>query len=335
VPRRESIHPERNPRFPVAEQPASSRPRSGGARRAAPVETERRAAAPGFVEEEHCPRVRLPDDENRLPRDAVRGMPLRQQLRSHRRRQFLFVLASSDRELTRSLVHAFCDTTQAWMETSDGTMGRKLTAVAAESPFELLEARAWVSRARTSTRVRPPDWQPTPSPRSAVDTPTSPIAWTGGSPIWRSLRLEMRSSTPSTITPSCSGSSRVGVDRWGWDDLWPRLDLRIGMPIGPLLGMVGGRRRGRPGLPTPPAPLRRVAARAGVRRRFAPHLRHAHAVELAHEGVPLNVIQRQLWGIPTSASPPSICRGSDNAEIVATVHARKAPTITATTGLRV
>jgi SAM-dependent methyltransferase len=55
-----------------------------------------------------------------------------------------FVFASSDLELTRSLVHAFCDTTQAWMETSDGTMGRKLTAVAAESPFELLEARAWV-----------------------------------------------------------------------------------------------------------------------------------------------------------------------------------------------
>src|SRR4051795_1936839 len=36
--------------------------------------------------------------------------------------------------------------------------------------------------------------------------------------------------------------------------------------------------------------LRRLAARAGVRRRFAPHqLRHAHAIELAHEGVPLNV----------------------------------------------
>jgi site-specific recombinase XerD len=32
-----------------------------------------------------------------------------------------------------------------------------------------------------------------------------------------------------------------------------------------------------------------------VRRRFAPHqLRHAHGVELAREGVPLNVIQRQL-----------------------------------------
>ena len=34
---------------------------------------------------------------------------------------------------------------------------------------------------------------------------------------------------------------------------------------------------------------------AGVRRRFAPHqLRHAHAIEMAHEGIPLPIIQRQL-----------------------------------------
>jgi len=39
----------------------------------------------------------------------------------------------------------------------------------------------------------------------------------------------------------------------------------------------------------------RLAFQAGVRRRFAPHqLRHAHAVELAREGVALNIIQRQL-----------------------------------------
>jgi mannose-6-phosphate isomerase-like protein (cupin superfamily) len=38
-----------------------------------------------------------------------------------------------------------------------------------------------------------------------------------------------------------------------------------------------------------------TAVHAGVRRRFARHqLRHAHAVELAREGVPLIVIQRQL-----------------------------------------
>jgi len=43
------------------------------------------------------------------------------------------------------------------------------------------------------------------------------------------------------------------------------------------------------------ADLKRRAARAGLRRRFVPHqLRHAHALELAHEGVPLNVIRRQL-----------------------------------------
>jgi integrase len=59
--------------------------------------------------------------------------------------------------------------------------------------------------------------------------------------------------------------------------------------------VVEGRTRGRPWAAAASAQLRRVAAKAGVRRRFAPHqLRHTHAVELAHEGVPLNVIQRRL-----------------------------------------
>ena len=41
--------------------------------------------------------------------------------------------------------------------------------------------------------------------------------------------------------------------------------------------------------------LRQPALEAGVRRRFAPHqLRHAHAVELLHEGIALPLIQRQL-----------------------------------------
>ena len=41
--------------------------------------------------------------------------------------------------------------------------------------------------------------------------------------------------------------------------------------------------------------LRRLGAQAGVRRRFTPHqLRHAHAVELAREGLALNIIQCQL-----------------------------------------
>jgi hypothetical protein len=54
----------------------------------------------------------------------------------------------------------------------------------------------------------------------------------------------------------------------------------------------------------------RTTARAGARRRFAPRqLRHAHAVEMAHEGVALVVIQRQL-GHASLGSPRPICRGS-------------------------
>jgi site-specific recombinase XerD len=66
---------------------------------------------------------------------------------------------------------------------------------------------------------------------------------------------------------------------------------------------------------------------------FAPHqLRHAYAVELAHEGVPLNVVQRQLGH--TNLGVTSIyLQGIDNAEIIATVHARNAMVL-ATTGPR-
>jgi Phage integrase family len=80
----------------------------------------------------------------------------------------------------------------------------------------------------------------------------------------------------------------VGMDPWGWDHLRPWLEFRMAMPVGPLLCVVDGPTRGRPwASDAARAQLRRVAAKAGVRRRFAPHqLRHAHAVELAHEGRP-------------------------------------------------
>jgi site-specific recombinase XerD len=75
------------------------------------------------------------------------------------------------------------------------------------------------------------------------------------------------------------------------------------------------------------ADLRRTAVAAGVRRRFAPHqLRHAHAVELAREGVPLIVIQRQL-GHSNLGITSVYLQGIDNAEIIETVHARRAPMI--------
>ena len=80
--------------------------------------------------------------------------------------------------------------------------------------------------------------------------------------------------------------------------------------------------------------FRRVAAEAGVRRRFAPHqLRHAHAVEMAREGVPLNVIQRQL-GHANLGITSVYLQGIDTEEIISTVHQRPAPTVSATAALK-
>jgi site-specific recombinase XerD len=88
----------------------------------------------------------------------------------------------------------------------------------------------------------------------------------------------------------------VGMDRWGWRQLDPWLKLRATLPVGALFCVLRGPTRGRPWAAAGVrSQLHLVAGRAGVRRRFAPHqLRHAHAVEMSREGVPLLVIQRQL-----------------------------------------
>jgi site-specific recombinase XerD len=127
----------------------------------------------------------------------------------------------------------------------------------------------------------------------------------------------------------------VGMDDWGWQELEPSLIARVALPIGPLFCVINGRTRGRPWTTSGArAELRRAAARAGVRRRFAPHqLRHAHAVEMAREGVPLIVIQRQL-GHSNLGITSVYLQGIDNAEIIETVHARRAPMIPVTTSPR-
>jgi site-specific recombinase XerD len=83
-----------------------------------------------------------------------------------------------------------------------------------------------------------------------------------------------------------------------------------------------------------PTHLRRTTAAAGVRRRFAPHqLRQAHAVEMAREGVPLIVIQRQL-GHSNLGITSVYLQGINNAEIIKTVHSRRAPMMPVTASLR-
>ena len=125
------------------------------------------------------------------------------------------------------------------------------------------------------------------------------------------------------------------MDRWGWEQLDPWLAARPTMPVGALFCLVRGPTRRRPSqAATVRVQLRDAATRAGVRRRFAPHqLRHAHAVEMLREGVPLLVIQRQL-GYANLSITSVYLRGIDNTEIIHAVHERPAPMIPATTSLR-
>ena len=80
-------------------------------------------------------------------------------------------------------------------------------------------------------------------------------------------------------------------------------------------------RRGRASSPTPAPP--RLARRAGVEKRVHSHgLRHAHAAELAAEGVPVNVVQQQL-GHGSLATTDRYLRHIAPAERIAAMRARE------------
>ena len=127
------------------------------------------------------------------------------------------------------------------------------------------------------------------------------ILWRSGLRISEALALRESDLDPGrgAILVRCGkGGKRreVGMDHWGWDQLQPWLTRRTSLPIGGLFCVIHGQSRGRPWSSSAVrTQLRHIAFQAGVRRRFAPHqLRHAHAVEMAREGVPLMIIQRQL-----------------------------------------
>jgi integrase len=64
----------------------------------------------------------------------------------------------------------------------------------------------------------------------------------------------------------------VGMDDWAWEQLQPWLNARTDLPVGPLLCIAAGPTRGRAwSAGAARTELRHAAARAGVRRRFAPH----------------------------------------------------------------
>ena len=183
--------------------------------------------------------------------------------------------------------------------------------------------------------------------RAAGDTPHGRrlrglivILWRAGLRLHEALALaeaDLDQRRGSLLVRRGKGGRRreVGMDTWAWDELQPWLTQRLELPIGSLFCIINGPTRGRTWSDAAArADLARTARAAGVRRRFAPHqLRHAHAVEMAREGVPLIVIQRQL-GHSNLGITSIYLQGIDNAEIIDTVHGRRAPMIPVSASLR-
>jgi site-specific recombinase XerD len=166
------------------------------------------------------------------------------------------------------------------------------------------------------------------------------VLWRAGLRISEALALsesDLSRDRGAVLVRHGKGGKRreVGMDRWAWEQLDPWLALRAAHPPGALFCVLRGPTRGRPcGAAGIRVQLHAAARAAGVRRRFAPHqLRHAHAVEMSREGVPLLVIQRQL-GHADLAITSVYLRGIDNTEIVHAIHERPAPMITAANLLR-
>lgn len=125
------------------------------------------------------------------------------------------------------------------------------------------------------------------------------ILWRAGLRISEALAMaesDLESGRGALLVRHGKGGKRreVGMDDWGWEQIRPWSEYRLGLPVGPFFCVIRPPTTGRPwSANSARQQLHRIAAQARVRRRFAPHqLRHAHAVELAREGVPLNVIQR-------------------------------------------
>jgi site-specific recombinase XerD len=157
------------------------------------------------------------------------------------------------------------------------------------------------------------------------------VLWRGGLRISEALALSETDVDPargSVLIRHGKGDKRreVGMDDWGVEHLNRWLEHRVRLPVGPLFASSTAQPAAARGPPPPSGenseslPPRRV-----FDRRFAPHqLRHGHAVELAREGVPVNIIQRQL-GHTDLGTTSTYLQGIDPSEIVNTVHSRRPP----------
>lgn len=101
------------------------------------------------------------------------------------------------------------------------------------------------------------------------------VLWRGGLRVQEALALSERDldSRRGSLLVRCGKGGRpreIGMDAWGWEQLRPWLAARVELPVGPLFCIIDGPTRGRPWSSSGVrVEFRRLAAEAGVRRRFA------------------------------------------------------------------
>jgi integrase len=167
------------------------------------------------------------------------------------------------------------------------------------------------------------------------------LLWRAGLRINEALTLTEHDLDPRRRVGACpprQGSRRreVGMDPWGWDHLRPWLEYRIAMPVGPLLCVIDGPTRGRRWASDSArgncgaSPPRRVCG-GGSRRTSCATPTPSSSRTRASRSTSSSASWRH-----TNLGVTSIyLQGIDNAEIIATVHGRKAPMIPASTGPRI
>jgi site-specific recombinase XerD len=165
------------------------------------------------------------------------------------------------------------------------------------------------------------------------------VLWRGGLRIQEALSLSERDLDPqrgSLLVRNGKGGRRreIGMDAWGWEQLRPWLTARVSLPVGPMFCVIDGPTRGRPwSSAAVRSELRRLAAQPGPAPvRAAPATPRPRG-ELAREGVPLNIIQRQLGHVNLGTTSIYL-QGIDTEEIIAAVNSRRAPMMPASAGLQ-
>jgi len=161
------------------------------------------------------------------------------------------------------------------------------------------------------------------------------ILWRSGLRISEALALresDLDERANSILVRSGKGGKRrlIGMDDWGWTELRPWIQAREALPVGTVFPVVLGASAGKRWSPSGArSALRHAAARSSVRRRVNPHgFRHAHACELAREGVPLHLIQRQL-GHANPGITAVYLQGIAGVEVIDAMSARRAPMVPA------